>query len=856
MQTDTNPTKHQLLSGYSPGTLINVSNDAQLDALGLPGDGTKETPYIIQGYNYTDYVEDTALWFDGTTKYVTIRDCYFGGTGKVAIVLRFTDNIQIYNNTFDVGWRSIYTVDCENLNITWNQFPVSSAAIYYSPVTVFANNTIGPDGHYFHNATNSIIADNYGDRGGISIDTGTNVFFDNNTVGGKPIGYFEDLENTTIDGALYGQVIINWCSNVTLQGGSYDSMGRAVILINSKNCTIKSAVGIDCWSAIAVQMSNDSIVVDCVSYRSIRNPIYGVGMNTVINCEVVNCTFSDCGYYGANAYYSTNVSIHNNTMIDCGAGVYLHNSSIVDVFNNTLHSNLRGIEIYGCQEIDCFWNDITDSETYGVLTRSVLFSSVLVRENSIIGGPIGVHALECYYGPTIIANTIYDCTDSAINLEESTEVNVTSNNLYSNGLTMNIEAPLYLMHNFPLSMWEHNVSSNSVNGLDLIYLKGVSSTSVPSTAGQVWLVDCTDVSLSGMDVSHASFGVTGIYCDQISVNNILSEYNTYGTFFLHSDSTKISTSTFQYNMEGIYLVFCDYSTVDQCTCLHNDEQAAFAACFKSNFTNSEFGDNQGVGVGGSYGTVYHYGSHNSLVANNTYFGAWCGIIIQVSQNCTFIDNEISLTWHGLWLDRAFNTYAARIKINETKQPLNVWYSNNNTFNDMHIDGMQGYQSQWTYSIYFYLSNNTRIENSTILQYTTMYGYDIDTWNTTLRNVTIVGGITGLHSENTWGTTLDDCNFSGVPLAIEMLRSENASISLCNITSSVEGIHFEMSKYGNVSNNNISSAQTCVNLTSSRHMSVTSNELYDSGMSVYGTHEEHHHEITGNTIDGIPLGYIT
>jgi len=213
--------------------------------------------------------------------------------------------------------------------------------------------------------------------------------FQDNTVNGKLLGFFDDLDGNTIDGALYGQVILLNCSNLAIDHGTIANSSCGVQILFSDNCTVthttiaNTSTGVQILSSdncsvmyttiadcsetgVAVEESNCTRVLDCVfsnnvdsglyfahsygalvAYSSVSGSRQGLALWSSGLCTVLNNTLS-LNTWGAHLYHASNCTLVNNTVVYNKIGVFLDN----DCDNNMIYGNSIG------------WNDMNNALSY------------------------------------------------------------------------------------------------------------------------------------------------------------------------------------------------------------------------------------------------------------------------------------------------------------------------------------------------------------------------------------------------------------------------------------------------------------------------------------------------------------
>jgi len=94
------------------------------------------------------------------------------------------------------------------------------------------------------------------------------------------------------------------------------------------------------------------------------------------------------------------------------------------------------------------------------------------------------------------------------------------------------------------------VKDNKVNGKPLVYLEDVSDCKVEN-AGQVILINCSNISVENLDLSNASIGVELLKTRNSRISNNTVCNNRYGIYLGHSSNNKIYFNNFIHNTYNV-----------------------------------------------------------------------------------------------------------------------------------------------------------------------------------------------------------------------------------------------------------------------------------------------------------------
>ncbi len=159
------------------------------------------------------------------------------------------------------------------------------------------------------------------------------------------------------------------------------------------------------------------------------------------------------------------------------------------------HVTLQGFSIENATDSGVIW------DTSGVFLCS---SQVVVQDNMISGNHLGLCALSIAFNLTICHNSFLDGGILFGNYQHTPE---------------NPEVPL--------ACFLHNIHNNTVNGKPLYYFKTVKDFIVPADAGQVILVNCTNVTVKESYLTRCNFPITLNYCTSCVVEQNTVE-DSYG----------------------------------------------------------------------------------------------------------------------------------------------------------------------------------------------------------------------------------------------------------------------------------------------------------------------------------------
>jgi parallel beta-helix repeat protein len=237
---------------------------------------------------------------------------------------------------------------------------------------------------------------------------------------------------------------------------------------------------------------------------------------------------------------------------------------------------------------DGTWNDlpVTSSMTFvcewETLQTAEIHSNI--SRNAIINNSNGIR-LENVQNIQVNDNEIINNSFSGLEVDDSSASNITNNNLRNNGGGIKLWASSYnritnntlLGHGLIIDGWDSahfvqlEITNNSVNWRPLIYWVNVSDKTI-SEAGQIFLINCLNISIKNQNLSYASGGIVGFNCTKIALTNNTVKYNSeFGVVFQRSSDCDITNNTISYNRHAIHIRDLDKFTITDNTITMNQD---------------------------------------------------------------------------------------------------------------------------------------------------------------------------------------------------------------------------------------------------------------------------------------------
>jgi parallel beta-helix repeat protein len=121
----------------------------------------------------------------------------------------------------------------------------------------------------------------------------------------------------------------------------------------------------------------------------------------------------------------------------------------------------------------------------------------------------------------------------------------------------------------PLSYKSDIDESNTINGRPVYYWKDVEGRKVPEDAGQIILVNCSNVTVENQNMKNLSVGIQIDCSSYITIRNNTFSNNQVGIRFDGSNNNSIFNNTFLGNKYGVEFHFSNNNSIYNNNCLMN-----------------------------------------------------------------------------------------------------------------------------------------------------------------------------------------------------------------------------------------------------------------------------------------------
>ncbi len=421
------PFNGKMMPSYTTHGVIQILNDTdfmwQAGNESWVGDGSEETPYVIEGYNITTDVS-VSLEIRDVTAYFEIRDCLFRSTTheNVGGVVLFNVTHGHLEGCFIINKNTGLEIDhCIGLTVTNCTMDNNAAAVTVN----HSNHTSFFECYFINTTTGSGIYQD--DAYWTTVDS--SCITDNNDYGVE--SYYSDyftVIDSNVSGNGYAGFLIENSHNGLYEGNSVFDNGEEGFVMSVTN---------------SVTMIQNMIYDNGEEGIYFSEPQYGVfSYNTIYNNTYDGIDFdtgSDC------VLEANNVFGNGWTKFDLGAtgdGILIEYTDNCSVIGNTVYNNsMHGIELGGSTNAI-----IHDNTVYG---------------NFGVEGECGISVGDSDFC-NITSNVVYNNTENGIYIYQSDDCIVSHNIVYENSFN-----GIYLSSCNRTLLFYNDLGWNPTNALDI-----------------------------------------------------------------------------------------------------------------------------------------------------------------------------------------------------------------------------------------------------------------------------------------------------------------------------------------------------------------------------------------------------
>ncbi|MEX0662974.1 MAG: right-handed parallel beta-helix repeat-containing protein [Balneolaceae bacterium] len=402
-----------------------------------------------------------------------------------------------------------------------------------------------------------------------------------------------------------------------------------------------------------------------------RNRGHGVYAASSENLEIINNTISDSdgfGIHDANLTSNINTLIRGNT-ITGGKSNAIHwtDSREAIIESNIITNNAGGIR--GPFDATIRYNTIENSGL-GIDSRN----NSVVEENEIRNGTTGVSAA---FSVEVVDNIITGHEGIGVNLGSSNGQTISNNQMSGNSVDIRfsgnenvtvtdneLETGVILFSFYgEFDEYDHTITGNTVDGKPLVYLKDETNPAIPTNAGQIIVLNSTDVIISDFTFTNVASPVSVLHSPGTQVRNLTIEGSGQTTSqnsalidIVYSHNSIVENSTLTNGIRGVGINRSEGVTVHNNVIDNPERITSFHGIYTQSSSKTEITDNVINTSGGMRGIEIDGNGNSSVISGNEVSNTINDAVVISFSDSVLVDNNTITNGdiRGIYLSRALD----------------------------------------------------------------------------------------------------------------------------------------------------------------------------------------------------------
>lgn len=429
--------------------------------------------------------------------------------------------------------------------------------------------------------------------------------------------------------------------------------------------------------------------------------------------------------------------------------------------------NDYGIRFHTTQDSRLLGCNASGSSNYGLYiynSPGILIRGNWVNGTGILDNTFGVF-VRASHDAVLERNRVFNNSGYGLRIYENDDVRMENNTVEGNGgigLSLEVDKmtrmrnntfggnkyDIYLLGNSLATFQQDIDTSNIVTSGPVHYYVGGSDFTVPSGAGMVGLVQCTNVTVSGLSMSRAGQGVVMAHSSGCTLDGLYLDGCHQGIELYYSDYNEVMSCTANgSNEHGLLLRTSTHNLIADCS---------FVNTGKGNIGNGIFGDfshysrvercnvsgNKGNGV--SFRNSDHCHVNDTISNDNTHAN---GVFAYLSNYFSARGNDVRGNGNGILVSQSSsNCVIADNQVfdnnkQSSKRGIEVYYSDLAILTNNTVVGNR-------YGIWVYSSDDAVLRFNTVRDSQEFGGiYVYGALTVTLENNTAEGNVRGIYVNN-------------------------------------------------------------------------------------------------------------
>ncbi|MCD6493112.1 MAG: right-handed parallel beta-helix repeat-containing protein, partial [Archaeoglobaceae archaeon] len=290
------------------------------------------------------------------------------------------------------------------------------------------------------------------------------------------------------------------------------------------------------------------------------------------------------------------------------AGIFVESNYNV-IRNNNISNNLDGISLcFACYSSNntIANNRVENNSGYGIYLYSAwgVQNNNTISNNNIISNKYDGIYLYKSNNNKLTNNRVENNGNNGIYLGRSSNNKLIGNIMVKNSIVIDGNTLKHFIHEID--------STNTVDGKPVYYWKNETGGKVPEDAGEVILVNCSNVLIENQELSNGTVGIKIVYSSGITIrnNDILNNSRCGICLYKSNNSTIINNRMENNKYDGIYLFDSSNNTIDSNYISNNNNGIHLSESSSNKLINNRVESDNRYGI-------YLWGSNNNKLTNNT-----------------------------------------------------------------------------------------------------------------------------------------------------------------------------------------------------------------------------------------------
>jgi len=346
---------------------------------------------------------------------------------------------------------------------------------------------------------------------------------------------------------------------------------------SSNNTLTDNTVNLNTWDGIYLwTSSNNTLTENTMSGNTYNFGVRGFSFSDYIhNIDTSNTVDGKPIYYW--------VDQEDKTIPSDAGFVGVVNCTNITVRDLTLTKNYEGV-LFACTKNSRVENVFTsNNDDYGICMYSSS-NNTLIGNTANSNNRYGICLDESSDNNTLTSNTANSNSLYGIHLEYSSDNTLQSNTMSGNKYNFGVNDNSHSSGTRLLEYIQNIDTSNMVDGKPIYYWVDQEDKTIPSDAGFVGVVNCTNITVRDLSLTNNRKGIFFAYTKNSRIDNVSTSNNGDGIELSFSSNNMLTSNNVSNNWDGIFLWVSSNNTLQNNTALDNGGDGIGLCAYSNNNT--------------------------------------------------------------------------------------------------------------------------------------------------------------------------------------------------------------------------------------------------------------------------------